>query len=1081
MRTKSPKESPVLKFFSHRLVAWLLWISVCPLTLAAMSSSRDESMRVSEMRFEHLSDRQGLCSNVVGDLYQDSKGFLWIATEKGIDRYDGIRFTHYELDNSAFPSQRRAFCVSEDHAGNLWAGGRRGALERFDPNADAFRAIAGLPSTLAQSDILNFCADPDGILWIGTNQGLVRYDPAANRADFLGPAEPYPMILATALDSRGQLWVGTYRGLRVLDRESGAFELVRLSPDKNIPANVTVSSLFDHPSGTLFVGTGLGIFAVDTARRSWDTRVPTGIPLFLPPGTLQVTSIVEHGESTILVGVRGAGIAVINIGSLRVEWIRHNPQQPDTIAGNNITALLVDRSGVLWVGDFVEGLSKFSIDQHTFRLYRNNPFDERTLSGNYIRGVCEAKDGRIWVCTQFDGLNVLDPLTGQVRRYQLSTGRIPFDGTYDVIEDHAGDVWVGMISNNGLGRLDRRTDRFLRSPLIPGVSVTSFCEDSGGTLWVGTTGGVYEIAKDRRKAVHHPEFLNAKPWSSADDVEALFVDSRGDIWIGLNSRLVTVVRSTGAVIDRSPSLGIKSPETFVSGFLETNDHIWITTKGQGVFIYDRQSEGLSNLTPIDGVPNANTYGILEDRDGRIWISTDDGIVSYDPLNHTMNQFGPQQGLQGKEFNRRAFCRARNGDMYFGGTEGLNGFTPEAVKFRQTPPPVAVSRLLINGVAVPPAADIDLDYASNTIAIELAVLDFNAPDLNRYAVKLEGLDRDWVALGESPQIVYAALKPGDYTLRIRGSNGVGIWGEGDAPMHILINPPWWRTRWAIGIYFVLALGVIGGSGAIVRYRSLTRSRLKEAAEALRLLNIGLEARIADRTAELDAKTRELETFAYSVAHDLKAPLRGIDGYSRLLLEDYLDRLDDDGRAFLHTIRSSTARMDQLIEDLLSYSRLERRTLTSSRIELRSFVESLLEEKKVELESRNIAVSVNINRETLFADASGLSQALRNYVDNAIKFTSKTSAPAIEIGAREDFNGCRVWVRDNGIGFDMKYHYRIFEIFQRLHRAEDYSGTGVGLAIVRKAIERMGGRVWAESVPQSGSTFYLEIPKQDRSRH
>ncbi|MCI0390672.1 MAG: ATP-binding protein [Acidobacteria bacterium] len=269
--------------------------------------------------------------------------------------------------------------------------------------------------------------------------------------------------------------------------------------------------------------------------------------------------------------------------------------------------------------------------------------------------------------------------------------------------------------------------------------------------------------------------------------------------------------------------------------------------------------------------------------------------------------------------------------------------------------------------------------------------------------------------------------------------------------------------------------LGGQPCVLVASSDITER-KQAEEALNQLNAKLEQRVADRTAALDAKARELETFAYSVAHDLKAPLRGIEGYSRLLLEGHLDGLDEEGRAFIGAIRRSTERMNQLIDDLLAYSRIERRALSAEHIELRPFVETLVEERRAELKERKISLTMEVNGGVVVADAAGLSQALRNYLDNAIKFTSETPEPRIEIGAEETEKSCRLWVRDNGVGFDMKYHDRIFEIFQRLHRLEDYPGTGIGLAIVRKAMERMGGRAWAESGEGRGATFYLELTKQ-----
>lgn len=251
--------------------------------------------------------------------------------------------------------------------------------------------------------------------------------------------------------------------------------------------------------------------------------------------------------------------------------------------------------------------------------------------------------------------------------------------------------------------------------------------------------------------------------------------------------------------------------------------------------------------------------------------------------------------------------------------------------------------------------------------------------------------------------------------------------------------------------------------------------KQAAQEIHALNVDLEQRVIERTALLEAKTRELETFTYSVSHDLKAPLRGIDGYSRLLLEDYAEHLDEEGRAFLHNIRHATDQMNQLIEDLLAYSRLERRELHTWQIRLQPIVETLVNESADEARALDATITTSVPDVEVCADPSGLAMALRNLLDNALKFSSSVDGPRIEIGAHETDTACIIRVQDNGVGFDMQYHDRIFEIFQRLHHAEDYAGTGVGLAIVRKAVERMGGRTWAESKIGQGATFYVEIPR------
>ena len=393
-----------------------------------------------------------------------------------------------------------------------------------------------------------------------------------------------------------------------------------------------------------------------------------------------------------------------------------------------------------------------------------------------------------------------------------------------------------------------------------------------------------------------------------------------------------------------------------------------------------------------------------------------------------------------------------------------------------------------GVELAELMQICVTLVARTLDIEFCRLLELQPDGQRLLVRAS---YGWPA-NATPQVVPPGTDPqAEYTLRVRAPVMVAdLAGErrfaasADCAAHQVVS----GLSVAVHARGGLAWGVLAAHTrrphafaaddtnflvAVANVLSATIERHRSEAE-IRGLNAGLERRVTERTTELEAKNRELETFTYSVSHDLKAPLRGIDGYSRLLLEDYAGRLDAEGEESLRVIRRAVQHMNQLIDDLLAYSRLERRSLAPMRVELAELVDEVLAEREAELQRRGVRLVVDVPHRTVSVDRDGLAQAVRNLLDNALKFSRDQPTPCIAIGGRDTGDHCVLWVRDNGIGFDMQYADRIFGIFQRLHRAETYEGTGIGLAIVHKAMQRMRGRAWAEAVPGVGACFYLELP-------
>ncbi|MBN9522084.1 two-component sensor histidine kinase [bacterium] len=236
----------------------------------------------------------------------------------------------------------------------------------------------------------------------------------------------------------------------------------------------------------------------------------------------------------------------------------------------------------------------------------------------------------------------------------------------------------------------------------------------------------------------------------------------------------------------------------------------------------------------------------------------------------------------------------------------------------------------------------------------------------------------------------------------------------------------------------------------------------------------EAGLREANAQLAAANQELEAFSYSVSHDLRAPLRSIDGFSRILLEDFAGSLPDEAKEYLQDVRASARHMGQLVDDLLAFARLSRQPIRAQQVRTGEVVRQCLEELRAEREGRQVELVV-ADLPPCTGDAALLKQVWVNLLANALKYSRKAAAARVEVGFSTAGEAGEVtyFVRDNGVGFDMRYAHKLFGVFQRLHRAEEFEGTGVGLAIVQRVVHRHGGRVWADARPGEGATFFFTL--------
>ncbi|HEM48597.1 MAG TPA: GHKL domain-containing protein, partial [Caldithrix sp.] len=612
---------------------------------------------------------------------------------------------------------------------------------------------------------------------------------------------------------------------------------------------------------------------------------------------------------------------------------------------------------------------------------------------------------------------------------------------FSICEDKYGYLWLGTYAS-GVYKFDRRTGETVNyrfnasdSNSIGDNTVWAIHEDRHGDLWLGTnSGGLNRYDRENNRFVRYTSDENSNSISD-NKVLVIFEDNSGVLWLGTTLGLNKLIRGS----DKNPDY------TFV------------------------------NFTTKDGLASNTIHGILKDEHGNLWISSNSGISRFNPDSKQVKNFGVSDGLQEYEFNVNSCLKDEaTGKMYFGGINGFNIFHPDSIKDNLIIPNVVITDLKIFNKSVPIDKDINgrvildrsiinskeisLNYMDDVFSLEFAALHFSSPEKNLYAYKLEGFETDWNYVDARQRAVtYTNLDPGTYTFSVKASNNDGRWNEEGASLKITIAPPYWKTWWFRFILIALLTVIL---------IALHRLRIRR----IRNINRELEERVTKRTEELELTNKELEAFTYSVSHDLRAPMRSINSFSDILIEDYADKIDEKGKDYLSRISSSGKYLGFLIDDMLKLSRVTRTKLTFEEVNLSSMFSSLIEDLKQKEPNRKVILKI-ANFLVVKGDRSLLRIMLQNLLDNAWKFTSKKPETHIEFGKTQFNNQPVFYIKDNGIGFENKFSDKIFEAFQRLNN--DFEGTGIGLATVYRIIQRHGGKIWAEGNKDKGATFYFHL--------
>lgn len=862
----------------------VILVFVCWFATASLALGQSETDWINPVVSvaERLTQDDGLSNNAVLCLRQDQPGFLWVGTEDGLNRYDGFTFKAYRHrpDQPHSLPGNVVLSLYTTRDGSFWVGCNRAGFCRYDPQTDGF---VRYPVPLLYERIFSFYEDRHGNLWVCTDGGLAhlkRPEDELTAYDLKTPDQN--IVFDVCEDLTGQLWITTRGGLLHFDPQTKDIEkflsIVSLEDGKTI--GWRIAGLTEE--GWLRLVSGEFLVLFDPVRRdcvrqwSTDGEVLDTLPKTVPLERARLPVLWEG--QIVWLGKAGGAIVRLDLQKRTAQTFLPNSKRPGALTTRYFQAMLRDRSGVLWIGDGVAGLFKLSPTRNRFELYRHQSFDDTSLSDNYIRAVIEDRQGLTWVATQYGGLNCLDRRTGQVRHYRARPSdptALLSDAVWAVHEDRQGELWVG--TQLGLQRLDRKRGTFQRLPVFPNKAhVNVIFEDPQGSLWVGCMAGLYEVSPDRRRLYDHTPSIQKVSSVQRIDVQTIYASpGDGRIWFGLAYCAICYDPRQRSYreyrVDTRPEYGAP----YVTHFTEDQSGtLWVVTKGAGVCRFDTARETFTHITEQDGLPHNNCYAMFPDADGTFWLSSDAGITHCDLHRMSFRTYTLTDGLQGREFNRFSAFRNARGELFFGGTNGLNVFYPPNVVDNPVPPPVALTELRVNSTVLPAwvGMAVQLDYDQNAVDIGYVGLDFHAPEDNRYRCRLEGFDREWREMGGRREVTYTNLSPGRYRFLVIAANHDGVWGPGKVLLTLEIKPPWWKT-WPAYVGFV-ALGSLVVYGGV-------RLRLRQLVARTRWL----EAKVAERTQEVTQKNEELAARNLEIENQRRDMLESL-GYAQTIQQAML---------------------------------------------------------------------------------------------------------------------------------------------------------------------------------------------------
>lgn len=1017
----------------------------------------------------------GLSQGTAYSILKDSRKFMWFTSYEGLNRFDGHQFKVYSENPGDCNSIKGSttFGLVEDPHGNMWVGSDV-CLNLYLREFDHFESMFAKDSKGESINSVNypFYADSSEVWYINDKEGIQAFNFIEKEKRVITPHLLYRhssyIINSTILTSDGMIWYRDEKGLARVDPENGDQEWYFSDKEENVFGEpLKLICFYQDENDIIWLGYEKGIIRFDFELQQYD-NINLESHISTP-----INDIKRDQLGFFWLGTEQDGLLRYSETNGVHEHYKAEGPPKHRLSSNAIATVFIDDQNLIWVNSDPEGINVLVPDLKPFKKHTSDIFDPDEFSTTGVRTFLETNRGNVWIGTQEDGLIVFDPTTEKIVR-QIMPGKNGFtpNSATSMLQDKNGRIWIGTYDGLYLSSDQGQSFRRISNNNQPQNLVSSnfighILEAGDETIFFTTESGIYYI---------RPGELIPAPIDTLQQIISRMqhLTSDGFLLVAENHRGFYVLKASEWTSESaSPAKVLHFLSQFnINHFYEDNKNstIWLATAAGLVKLRHEVDWSEVNIekhfTRENGLPSNYIYGILPDKYGNLWMSTNRGISSFNPETERFTNYSIEDGLQGFEFNSNSFLETSSGEFYFGGTNGFNRFLPE-FRINTIPPSLQIIQFKTNDEIlnsehyIGEQESVHLPSSGNTFSIEFSAIDYLSSGQNQYQVMLENYDNAWTNIGNENTIRYTKVPHGEYTFKVKASNNDGFWSEDHKSLQIQIATPWNKSWWAFMGYLILG-GLIIYTIYNVRKRRFTLNQ--------QLIS---EQREASRLKELNEyKSR----FYSNITHEFRTPLTVIEGMADELKSNP-DKLTEKN---LDLIKKNSKSLLILVNQMLDLSKINANKVESNYLQddIIVFLRYVAESHGTFASLQNIGLQFHSEELELIMDFDHkkLERVLTNLLSNAIKFTPEKGKILVVVKKIEIANNphLQILVKDSGKGI---FNEQLPYIFDRFYQADSLykeQGTGLGLSLAKELVELMNGGIYVESELNKGSKFYINLP-------